>query len=80
VSLSVFYAPSGKAQQVTLDVMCKHPEVLRVWVLGIEMLMADHEQARGAAKVLVGRASIVCTADEECVKKKKKKKKQTKQR
>ena len=49
--MSVFYAPSGKASQVTLDVMCKHPEVLRVWVLGIEMLMADHEKTRGAGKV-----------------------------
>jgi hypothetical protein len=41
VSLSVFYTPSGKATQMTLDVVAKHPDVLRTWCLGIEMLIAE---------------------------------------
>jgi hypothetical protein len=45
VSLSIFYSPIGKATQMTLDVMCKHPDVLRVWSLGIEMLVADFESS-----------------------------------
>lgn len=45
ISLSIFYSPHGKATQMTLDIMCKHPDILRIWSLGIEMLVADYEQA-----------------------------------
>jgi len=58
--LSVIYVPAGKAQQVSLDVMCKHPEVLRVWLRGIDMLIED---ARGAGKVLID--VLPCPAHEQ---------------
>ena len=57
VSLSISYTPHGKAQQQTLDVMCKHPEVLRVWHLGVEMLMADYLKTSPADRRAYGAAA-----------------------
>lgn len=60
VSLSIFYAPHGKAQQMTLDVMCKHPDVLRVWACGIDMLVKDYEAA--SAQERRAQASVAASA------------------
>jgi len=54
VSLSIYYTPNGKAQQITLDVMCKHPDVMRLWQTGIEMLVKDFNASSAADRRAAG--------------------------
>jgi hypothetical protein len=62
VSLSIFYSPHGKAQQMTLDVMCKHPDLLRIWCMGIELLVADFEKSSPADRRAVAPAASAAAA------------------